>query len=364
MAGLVSNVILAGLQVGGGWYGQSRAVLADGIHSSSDILIGVLVLVSLGIARKPADDSHPFGHGKAESIAAFLVGLIIAAAGLSLIYDAFHTIAGGIETVPGALPLAVAVVSIAVKLSLYNVTIRVGRDLSSPGVLAVAQEYLSCVACSSAALVGVLGARTGFPVADPLAGLLVAGFVLKMAGVTAWNSTRDLMDAAMPAERVEAIRFAAAGVEGVRDVPAVRTRRMGNRHLVELDISTDPDLVVEEADRLAAQVKRQVSEALGKSDEVRVFIAPTKEEADRRLEMETDIRQVIQRHADRFVSFGGLRVTRLGRDVCADFAVVFPQAERVEEAYALCEDLEQEIKAEYPDLEVIIRLQTPQSLRR
>ena len=364
MVGLVSNVVLAGLQVFAGWYGQSRAVLADGVHSSSDILIGVLVLVGLGIARRPADESHPFGHGKAESIAAFLVGVMIVAAGLGIVYDAFHTIFGGTELIPGVLPLSIACVSIAVKASLYRVTIRIGRQLNSPGVMVAAQEYRSCVACSSSALAGILGAWMGLPVADPIAGLLVAGFVLKMAGEILWTSTQELMDAALPVESVRTIRAAAEGVEGVREVAAVRTRRIGSKNLVDLEINTDPDLVVEEADGVAAQVKRRVVEELGEVDEVRVFISPTEQEAAYRREMESAIREIIQNHADRFVSFEGLRITRLGRDVCADFTVVFPQVESVEDAYGLCADLERDIKGQHPDVEVVIRLQTPGRVRR
>jgi cation diffusion facilitator family transporter len=363
MAGLISNIVLAGLQISAGWYGQSRAVLADGIHSSSDILISLLVLVSLGIARKPADESHPFGHGKAESIAAFLVGLIIAAVGLGLIYDALYTIAGGIETIPGILPFAVACISIATKASLYYVTIRIGRQLSSPGVLAAAQEYRSCVACSSSALAGVLAAWLGFPAADSLAGILVAGFLLKMAGETLWNSTQDLMDAGLTAEYVEIIRSTAGKIKGVRGVPTVRTRRMGSRYLVDLDISTDSDIVVEEADRVAAQIKRQIVERIREAAEVRVFISPTEEEAAQRRETEASIRWIIQQHADRFVSFEELRITRLGRDACADFTVVLPKQDRVEEAYVVCADLEKAIKEQYPEVEVIIRLQMAQTER-
>jgi len=360
MAGLISNIVLASLQISSGWYGQSRAVLADGIHSSSDILISLLVLVSLGIARKPADESHPFGHDKAESIAAFLVGLIIAAAGLGLIYGAFHTVVGGIETIPGILPFSVACVSIAAKASLYYATIRIGRQLNSPGLLAAAQEYRSCVACSFSALAGIFAAWSGFPVADPIAGLLVAGFVLKTAGETLCHSTQDLMDAALSTEHVEAIRSIAKEIKGVRGVPTVRTRRMGSRYLADLDISTDPDLVVEEADRVAAQVKDQIVKKVKEADEVRVFISPTEQEAIRRRETEASIRQIIQQHADRFVSFEELRVTRLGRDACADFTVVLPKQDKVEDAYGVCADLENAIKEQYPDVEVIIRLRTAQ----
>jgi cation diffusion facilitator family transporter len=131
MAGLACNVVLAGLQLFAGWYGQSRAVLADGVHSGSDILIGALVLVGLGMAKRPADESHPFGYGKAESIAAFLVGLLIASAGLTLVYDAVQAIFGDLANVPKVLPLYVACLSIVVKSSLYGVTIRIGRQLRS-----------------------------------------------------------------------------------------------------------------------------------------------------------------------------------------------------------------------------------------
>lgn len=363
VVGLLSNVALAGLQLFAGWRGQSRAVLADGIHSSSDILISVLILVSLGIARKPADESHPFGYGKAESIAAFVVGLIIAAAGVGLFWEALRSIVGGVETLPGVLPLAVAGVSIAAKTALYRVTLRIGRQLHSPGVLAAAQEYRSCVACSTSALVGILGAWVGFPVADAVAGLLVAGVVLKMAGETLWNATQDLMDVALSTEHVETIRSAVEGIDGVRQVAAVRTRRMGSRYLVDLDISIDSDLVVEEADQVAAQIKRRIAAEVSGTAQVRVSISPTAQETDRRRELEASIHHIIQQHADRFVAFEGLRLTRLGRDLCADFTIVLPEEEKVEEAYAICADLEQAIKRPHPEVEIIIRLQTPDRRR-
>ena len=361
LVGLVCNIALAGLQLFAGWYGHSRAVLADGIHSSSDILISLLVLGSLRIARRPADPSHPFGHDKAESIAAFVIGLTIAAAGLSLAYEMVTAILGGTEMVPGMLPMFVAGGSIVVKAILYRVTIGMGRQLNSPGVLAAALEYRSCVAISSAALAGIIGAWLGLPLADSLAGLLVAGFVLKMAGKILWTSTNELMDAALPAESVEMIRAAAREIEGVRDVPDVRTRQMGSKRLVVIEISTAPDLVVEEADQLATQVQKRIVEELEEADQVQVFISSTGQARISRQEREGVVHQLIQQQARRFVSSEGLRITRLGRDVCADFTLVLPQAEAVEKAYALCVDLEREIKARFPDMEVIIRLRATRS---
>jgi len=359
LAGLISNVLLASMQIFAGLWGESRAVLADGIHSTSDILISLIVIISLGIARKPADDSHPFGYGKIESIAAFLVGLVIAGAGVTLIYGAAEAILGGVETVPGALPLGVSGVSIAVKGALYSVTIRTGRELNSPGVLAAAQEYLSCIACSSAAVAGIVGARLGYPVADPIAGLLVAGIIMRVAGRTVWSSVRDLMDAALPIQQVRAVRSAAEHVDGVRRVTLVRTRRMGSRRLVELDIQTDADLVVEEADRVSAQVHARVAGQLDPADEVRVSVAPSSNEKVQREKMAATIRTIVQAHAERFLSFQGPRMIRLGKDLCADVTLLIPQQTSMEQAYGLCQDLERDVKRQYPEMEVIVRLQTP-----
>ena len=358
LAGLFSNVVLAALQITAGWYGQSRAVLADGFHSTSDILISLVVLASLAIAHRPADASHPYGYGKAESIATFLVGLVIAVAGLGLVYDAVGAIAGGVRTVPGILPLVVAPVSIAVKGMLYGVTIRIGRRLDSPAVLAAAQEYRSCVACSSSALVGIICAHMGLPVADSIAAFLVAGFVLKVGGELLWDSVRDLTDAALPREYVDSVRSAATVVPGVKDVPQVRTRRIGSRRFVEVEVSTEPDLMVEEADRVAAEVEQQVSQQVRNTDSVRVFISSAVQEPHLRSAMEAAVRRIILRHASRFVSFSNLQISRLDRDLCSHFTVVLPPGERMDRAYRLCADLEQEIKSEYPTVEVIIRLQT------
>jgi cation diffusion facilitator family transporter len=358
LLGLISNILLAGIQVLAGWWGQSRAVLADGVHSGSDILISVMVLISLGVARKPPDESHPFGYGKAESIAAFLVGLVIGGAGLTLVYQSMDAILSGVKTVPSVLPLAVACISIAVKISLYRVTSRVARELDSPGVLAAAQEYLSCVACSSSAAAGIIGARFGFPIADAIAGLVVAGFVVRMAGQTIWTSTRDLMDAALPAHEVRALRSLAEDVEGVRNVSSVRTRRTGSRRLVELDIDIDADLIVEEADRVASQVHTRVAGQMDPADDVRVFVAPTKHEEAERQAREATIRKIVQFQTDRFLSFHGPHITRLGRDTCADLVIVMPKTSSMEDAYALCADLERDVRKRYPDMELIVRLRT------
>jgi cation diffusion facilitator family transporter len=182
LAGLLSNIALAGTQILAVWCGDSRAVLADGVHSASDVLGTLLVLLGLGIARRPADESHPYGHGKAESMAEFLVGIAVTAAGAALVLDATRAIGRGAVRRPDWLPFAVACGSILAKGTLYPLTTRVGRDLGSPGVRAVAAEYRTCVASSSAAAVGILGAWIGLPEADPLAGLLVGGLVLGTAG--------------------------------------------------------------------------------------------------------------------------------------------------------------------------------------
>jgi divalent metal cation (Fe/Co/Zn/Cd) transporter len=252
----------------------------------------------------------------------------------------------------------VAVLSIAIKGSLYHITMKTGLNLGSPAVITAAREYLSCIACSSSAAIAILGARLGFPAADPIAGLLVAGFVIAVGIRTIRSSLRDLMDASLPAAEVSAIRQAAESVDGVRRVSTVRTRRHGSRRLVDLAIALDPDLLVEEADRVAEEVRSLVGGHLESADRVTVSIAPADRSTRRGEEMKAAIGTMVRNHAGEFLSFQGPRITRLGRNLCAVLTIVTPSTTSMDQAYTLSLALEREIQLRYPDVEMIIRFRT------
>ena len=181
LIGLVLNVILAIFKMLAGILGFSYAMIADAINSISDCFATGIVYISLRIGEKPADESHPYGHANAVTIAAFLVALIILATGVFVGVSAVRLIAHRHLETPAMIALVAAVASIVIKEGLFRYTLKVGKRNNNPAVIANAWDHRSDAYSSVAVLAGILGARLGFQYLDPVAGLVVSGFIVKMS---------------------------------------------------------------------------------------------------------------------------------------------------------------------------------------
>jgi cation diffusion facilitator family transporter len=271
---LAVNSVLALAKVVVGWLFFSQALLADGFHSVSDIASTIIVLMSIKISQAPPDDRHPYGHGKAESIATKLLGLILVGTGLGLIKSAVTAILSGQNSVPSSLVLWVAGFSILAKEGLYHYTVKIGEKIDSKGLVADAHHHRSDAFSSIAALIGAGGAKLGFPILDPLAGLVVALFILRIGVKILWEAIDDLMDAVPDYDKLDSIKEQVEEISEVIEVGDIRLRNYGHYLYVDLDVVVKDDLTVVEGHKVARKTKEKVKELHAKVSEVMVHVDP------------------------------------------------------------------------------------------
>lgn len=271
--GIIANVVLTGLKFVAGILGHSQAMIADGVESTSDVIATLAALISFRIARKPVDSDHPYGHGRAESIATAFIAIVIGSAGVLILWRTINTITAGRLVVPGSIALIVALVTIVVKETLYQYVARAGRKYKSSLLLASAADHRKDAITSIATLVGIAGARVGYPVLDPLAAGFVSLMIFKLSFDIATTATRELMDRVPEEETMERITAIAQRCSGVEHA-YTRARRLGPSIFVEVKIDIDPDLTVLEGHEIAKRVKGAIIAEVEGAVDVIVHVNP------------------------------------------------------------------------------------------
>ena len=271
------NAILMVMKLAAGYYGNSEAVFADGIESACDFVAIIFTLIALRIGRKAFDDDHPYGHGKAECLAAILVSLIIFAAGIGILYKAVMTFVTGNYPQPQLIAVAAAAATIAIKEGLFRYTRKVARKLESPAVDAVAKDHRKDALTSVATLIGVTGAYFGFVYLDPLAAGLTSFFIFYIAWETFKKAGHDLMDGLPPMDILTQICDSACEVSGVDRVHEIRGRRSGQYLIIDLKLEMDPDMTVRRSHEIADQVKALIFSRFSNVGDVMIHINPGNE---------------------------------------------------------------------------------------
>ncbi len=270
---IVGNVLLTLFKLAAGILGHSQAMVADAVESLSDVVSQTAVLVSLRISRKPVDWDHPYGHGRAESIATGLMAVMIAAAGVLILMRTIVSIASGDTEVPGLIALVAVIVVIFVKEGLYRLVSRTARRHRSMLLMAGALAHRKDAITSLATLVGIAGARAGYPILDPLAAGLTSLIILKLAYDIAGAAGRELMDRVPEDETMGQITSISEGTPGVEHAQA-RARRLGPNLFVDIKIDVDPDLTVRDGHQIAKECKIRVTEKVEGVADVMVHINP------------------------------------------------------------------------------------------
>lgn len=269
------NAILMVTKLLAGHYGNSEAVFADGIESACDFVVIISTLIALKIGRKTFDDDHPYGHGKAECVAAIIVALVIFAAGIGILYQAVTTLVTGIYQAPQMVAVAVAAATIAVKECLFRYTKGIARQLESPAVEAVSRDHRKDALTSIATLIGVTGAYFGITFLDPLAAGLTAFFIFYIGWETFKKAGHDLMDGQPPRDTLEKICDTACEVSGVDRVHEIRGRRSGQYLIIDLKLEMNPDMTVRQSHDLADQVKSLIFQRFSNVGDVMIHINPS-----------------------------------------------------------------------------------------
>ena len=255
LVSMITNVILTLLKLAAGLLAHSGAMISDAVHSASDIFSGLIVLLGVKISTKEPDEQHPYGHERYECVAALLLSGILAVVGGAIGIGAVKDIISGkTAEIPGLLALIAAVVSIAVKESLFWYTRGYAKKYRSTALHAEAWHQRSDALSSIGALIGIAGARMGVPVMEPIASLIIALFILRVAIRIFKEAIDQMVDHSCNEEAEEAFRTTALEQPGVMGVELLRTRMFGNRVYVDLEIAADPNLTLAAAHEIAEDV--------------------------------------------------------------------------------------------------------------
>ncbi len=255
--------------------GHSRALLADSLHTFADVLTSVVVLIGLYIAQRPPDKTHPYGHGKAESIAAKTIAIVLILIGAHFGVDNFKKVFARDLFIPGTITLWITLLAIITQESLFRYKFRLGKEIGSSAVIADAWHHRSDVLASLAAMIGIGGARLlDRRWLDPLAGVVVCILIITVGIKIFLATTGELMDATIDKRIRERIEKEALRVEGVKRLSSLKARRSGLDIFVDLEIEVDSRLTVEEGHAIAVQVEKRILREVEQVANILVHVNP------------------------------------------------------------------------------------------
>ncbi len=256
---VVVNVVLSALQITVGVFAKSQALIADGIHSLSDLVSDFVVLLAGHHASKDADQDHPYGHQRYETAASLVLGVLLLAVGVGMLWSAVEKLQSP-DAIPKVHVLALWVAGAALlsKELLFRYMLAVAKRVKSSMLVANAWHARSDAASSLVVGVGIVGNLAGFPLLDPIAALMVGVMVAKMGWGFGWEALHDLMDRAVDEEEVAAIHQTLLGTPGVMGVHDVRTRKMGDMIVVDAHLEIDANLTIEAGHDIAVEARDRV----------------------------------------------------------------------------------------------------------
>lgn len=279
--GAVANLALSAFKLVAGILGHSSAMLADALHSLSDLVSDAVVLIMVKLAGKGKDKGHDYGHGKFETLATLIVSMLLVLVGARLMYSSIDRITiclkGEALASPGRIALWAALVSIVVKEVLFWITVRVGRKEGSNAVVANAWHHRSDALSSVGSAVGIAAAILfggKWTVMDPLVGVVISIVIIVVAVKMAAPALAELTEASLPEETEDRIMKTILSVSGVEGAHALKTRMNGPDMIIDVHIVVDPNLRVVEAHTISSEVERSLGETFGAGTQVSVHIEP------------------------------------------------------------------------------------------
>ena len=275
------NVVLTITQVIAGIFSHSHSLIADGVHSLSDLISDFLVLIASHHSKTPADDDHPYGHGRIETAASLVLGAILVLTGIGIMYGAAIKLEN-IGNLPPVTSLALWTAGLALiaKEGLFRYMLHVGEQLRSPMLIANAWHARSDAASSLVVAVGIAANMMGFIYADAIAAILVGFMIVRMGLVFVWEALQELIDAGLSFEEVASIRQTLMDTQGVENVHELRTRKMAHRVLVDAHILVDSKISVSEGHSIAERARKRVIDSHESVNDVLVHVDTEDDGAD------------------------------------------------------------------------------------
>ena len=268
------NILLSSGKLYAGLAGRSSAMVADAIHSFSDVVSTIAVMIGLNMAKKPADDDHPYGHEKMEPVVAKILAIILLVTAILIGYNGIQRILSGNYEGPGAIALYAAVISIVVKEWMFRYTLKGSQKIESAALLADAWHHRSDAFSSIGTLIGIGGARLGYKILDPVASLIVCVLIVKVSLEIFKKSVNQLIDHAGDTDTIQKIRDDIMAVEGVITVNRLRTRVHANMLFVDVDVAVAGTLSVKEGHDIAEEIHLKVENGGYKVKHCMVHIDP------------------------------------------------------------------------------------------
>ncbi|HEB81749.1 MAG TPA: cation transporter [Gammaproteobacteria bacterium] len=277
--GVAVNLVLSIIKIVGGIFGYSQALLADGLHSLSDLASDGMVLLAAHHAGEDADEDHPYGHGRFETLATVALGILLIGVAVGIGLDAISRLNS--ETLPPEpmlYTLVIAAISIISKEVLYHATKRVALKINSQMLEANAWHHRSDAVSSIVVFVGIGGTYFGYPYLDAIAALMVALMIGKIGLDLAKQSVQELVDTALEPEVVEQIKQTILSIDDVQELHMLRTRRSGHNALVDVHIQVSPKLSVSEGHHISESVEKALIDRFDEINDVTVHIDPENDE--------------------------------------------------------------------------------------
>lgn len=258
---MIGNIVLSVLKLVAGMIAHSGAMISDAVHSASDVFSTIVVMIGFKMASKEADEDHPYGHERLECVAAILLSAVLAATGFGIGMSGIEKIMKPSESnlqVPGILALAAAVISIMTKEGMYWYTRAAAKQVNSSALMADAWHHRSDALSSIGSMIGIIGARMGFPICDPIASIVICIFIIKAAADIFMDAIGKMTDKACDPEVVTKIRECILENQGVDGIDKLQTRLFGSKKYVDVEILVDGSMSLENAHKIAEQVHNSI----------------------------------------------------------------------------------------------------------
>jgi cation diffusion facilitator family transporter len=276
--GALVNMFLGIIKLAGGYLFHSHALVADGIHSFSDLLTDVTVLFASKYGSLDADDSHPYGHQRIETAATLLLSVLLIVTGSAIAWDSIDELMNANTSRPEWLTLPIICASIVANEILYQYTQYMGNRIQSQLLIANAWHHRSDAASSLVVLIGLIGSVTGYIYLDAVAAIIVGIMIIKMGGDYAWNSVKELVDTGVEPELLIQINNIIQNTDGVRKIHQLRSRSMGGDILIDVHVLVHPKISVSEGHYIAQHVHQSLTSQIDRIQDVTIHVDPEDDE--------------------------------------------------------------------------------------
>lgn len=279
LVGIIGNIILTAFKLFAGIYGRSAAMVSDAVHSLSDVFATFIAFLGVKLSKRPADRQHPYGHERIECVASMILGIVLLATGVGIGKIGLENICSGSYkniAVPGRIAMVAAIVSIVVKEGMYWYTRHYAKILNSPAFMADAWHHRSDAFSSIGSLIGIGGARMGFPVLDSAASVIISLFILKVAYDILKEALAKMLDTSCGDDYDGKLASFIAAQNDVVCIDVLHSRMFGNKVYIDLEIEVDGDKTLREAHAVAERVHNRVENAFPNIKHIMIHVNPAK----------------------------------------------------------------------------------------